>query len=217
MIERIEINLLPAEYRIRKRNLNLPRSIVYPVVILLTLAVGAGLYTIYLNDKEAKLKEEIEIVTKKIQENKHIQTEINQLRQQISVTDQKIRALERISVDREKWVRLMEVLSGNLPTYSWLVSVKEEMGATPQKLSIEARTHSFPEVAHYMTRLEGSEYMGGVTLMSIEQIQGQDRKIYRFTLVCTLAEDSAPAPVEEEAKPAETNTGRRGRAARGGR
>ena len=216
MIERIEINLLPAEYRIRKRNLNIPRSIVYPAVILLTLVVGAGLYTIYLNDKEAKLKEEIEIVNKQIQENRHIQTEINQLRQEISITDQKIKALEQISIDREKWVRLMEVLSGSLPTYSWLVSVKEDVGATPQKLSIEARTHSFPEVAHYMTRLEASEYIGEVTLTGIEQIQGQDRKIYRFTIICTLADNSAPAatPVEEEAKP--QDTGRRGRG-RGGR
>jgi len=214
MIERIEINLLPAEYRIRKRSINIPRSIVYPAVILVVLAMGAGMYTIYMNDREAKLKEEIAIVEKQIQENRHIQTEINQLRQQISITDQKIKALERISVDREKWVRLLEVLSGNLPTFTWLVSVKEETG-TPSKLSLEARTHSFPEVAHYMTRLAENEYIGDVEWKGTEQIQGQDRKIYRFSLVLTLAEDSVSVPIAEEAKPQET-AGRRGRAARGG-
>jgi len=199
MIERIEINLLPVEYRVRKRSFNLPRSIVYPVLALIVLAAGAGFYTIYLGEKQARLTEEIEAIEKEIAANKHIQTEINQLRKEMQETDHKIRALERISVDREKWVRLLEVFSGSLPTYAWLISVKESGEELPRNIAVEARTYSFPEVADYMKKLETAEYIKSVTLMppGIEQIQGHDRKVYKFILTCAINADVGLRPAFE--------------------
>jgi Tfp pilus assembly protein PilN len=191
MIERIEINLLPAEYRVRKRSMNVPRSIVYPIVVFLVFACAAGLYTIYMRDKQARLEEEIAGIEKEIQANAHIQAEINKLREDKKVTEEKIKALQRINVNREKWVRLFEILSGKLPAYTWLMSVKEE--AEGEKLVIEARTYSFPEVAHYMTRLLETEYVSEVILAGIEQIQGQGRMLYRFSITCTLNKDAGIA------------------------
>jgi Tfp pilus assembly protein PilN len=186
MIERIEINLLPVEYRVRKRNFNLPRSIVYPVVAMVVLGAVGGFYTIYLNERQGRLTEEVATIEKEIAANKHVQSEINELRQKKQITDQKIRALERISVDREKWVRLLEVFSGSLPTYAWLVSVKEGGEQQANKVTVEARTYSFPEVAHYMSKLEEAEYIKSVNLAGIDQIQGQDRKVYKFNLICEI-------------------------------
>ncbi len=197
MIERIEINLLPVEYRVRKRNFNLPRSIVYPVVALIALAAGAGFYTVYLNEKQTRLTEEIAAIEKEIAANRQVQEEINKLRQEKQVTDQKIRALERISVDREKWVRLLEIFSGNLPTYAWLISMRDELGP-PEKVQLEARTYSFPEVAQYMSKLEEAEYIKSVTLTGIEQVQGPDRKVYRFNLTCDINADVGLRPALAE-------------------
>jgi Tfp pilus assembly protein PilN len=201
MIEKIEINLLPVEYRVRKRSFNLPRSIVYPVVAFIVIAAGAGFYTIYLNEKQARLTEEIAAIEKEIAANKHVQDEINKLRKEKQVTDQKIRALERISVDREKWVRLLEVFSGNLPSYAWLISLRDERGP-PEKVQVEARTYSFPEVAQYMSKLEEAEYIKSVTLTGIEQIQGHDRKVYKFNLICEINADVGLRPVIEGDEPA---------------
>jgi Tfp pilus assembly protein PilN len=223
MIERIEINLLPVEYRVRKRSFNLPRSIVYPALALIVFAVGAGFYTIYLGEKQARLTDEIEAIEKEIAANKQVQTEINELRKRKQITDQKIRALERISVDREKWVRLLEVFSGNLPTYAWLISVKESGEEQPRNIVVEARTYSFPEVADYMKKLEAAEYIKNVTLMppGIEQIQGSDRKVYKFTITCDINPDVGLRPAlnidehikEESAAKESASAGkRRGRA-----
>jgi Tfp pilus assembly protein PilN len=205
MIERIEINLLPVEYRVRKRNFNLPRSIVYPVVALIVMAAGAGFYTIYLNEKQARLTEEIAAIEKEIAANKHVQDEINKLRKEKQITDQKIRALERISVDREKWVRLLEIFSVNLPAYAWVISLRDEHGP-PEKVQVEARTYSFPEVAQYMSKLEETEYIKSVTLTGIEQIQGHDRKVYKFNIICEINADVGlrPALVEGDEPVKET-------------
>ncbi|MCL2219830.1 MAG: PilN domain-containing protein [Chitinispirillia bacterium] len=210
MIERIEINLLPAEYRMRKRTINIPRSIVYPAVALVALLICAALYTLYMKDKESRLNEEIAAINKEIEANKGLQKELNELRENKRITESKIAALKQISVDREKWVRLLEMISGGLPSYSWLISVREEAGP-PQWLALEARTYSFPEVAHYMSRLESHELVESVTLTGIEQIDGPDRKVYRYTLNCVLANNLAePPPVEEDAADA-NRRGRRGR------
>jgi len=188
MIERIEINLLPAEYRIHKRSVDVPRSLVYPIVGIIVFLCAAGLYTIYMRDQESKLQDDIAALEAEIKANSHIQKEINQLRADKKVTEEKIMALQRISVNREKWVRLLEVLSGKLPSYTWLISVKEE---TDEKLGVEARTYSFPEVAHYMTRLEENEYISRVDLVSIEQVQGpENRKVYRFSINCAINKDA---------------------------
>jgi Tfp pilus assembly protein PilN len=220
MIQKIEINLLPVEYRARKRGINLSRSIVYPALIFMVLAAGAGFYTIHLNDKQARLTEEIEAIEKEIEANRSVQAEINKLRQEKQVTEQKIRALERISVDREKWVRLLEILSGNLPAYSWLDRVTEDKGP-PERLLVEARTYSFPEVAHYMSKLEEAGYIKSVELTGIVQIDFQGRNAYDFKIACEINVDAGLKPLaggdtliaagEAAAAPA----GRRRRAAAG--
>jgi len=196
-MERIEINLLPAEYRMRKRSVDVPRSLVYPIVGIIVFLCAAGLYTIYLRDQETKLKDDIAAIEAEIKANAHIQAEINKLRDEKKITEEKIKALQLISVNREKWVRLLEVLSGKLPSFTWLMSVKEEAG---DKLSVEARTYSFPEVAHYMTRLEEHEYITRVDLAGIEQVAGPEgRKVYRFSISCLINKDaglgSASTPV----------------------
>jgi len=197
MIERIEINLLPAEYRIHKRNLKLPRSIVYPVVGLVLLIFGAGSMSVYLQNKAASLEDDIASLDRDIQSNRHIQEEINKLRADKKEVELKILALERINVNREKWVRLMEVFSGSLPPYSWLMSIKEEVGEeegekTSSVVRVDARTYSFHEVASYMSKLEQSEFIASVELAEIEQMAGvaQGRDVYRFSISCTVNPDA---------------------------
>lgn len=191
MIERIEINLLPAEYRVHKRTLKIPRSIVYPVLGLIILLFGAGSASVYMQNKADSLEDEIASIEREIQANKHIQAEINKLRADKKEVELKIRALERINVNREKWVRLMEVFSGSLPHYSWLISIREDVGSA-SKVSVEARTYSFHEVASYMSKLEQSEFITAVELTEIEQMAGaaKGRSVYRFSISCTVNPDA---------------------------
>ncbi|MCL2182956.1 MAG: PilN domain-containing protein [Chitinispirillia bacterium] len=212
MIERIEINLLPSEYRLRPRGIAIPRTVIYPAVVILILAVCAAGITIWQGEEISNLNGEIAAINAEIEANKGLQKELNELRQNKTVTEGKIAALKQISVDREKWVRLLEMLSDALPVYTWLMSVRNDTPeGQPERLLIEARTYSFPEVAHYMSRLEGHELIDHVALEGVEQIQGQDRRLYRFNLACALV---AAAPVAPETPNAAGEPGRRGRRGR---
>ncbi len=196
MIERIEINLLPAEYRFHKKKFRIHREMVYPLLGVILTGVVLVFWTLFQENSISYNNGQIKILSQQIDQNRPIQNEINKLRSEKTAIQEKIRALERISVNREKWVKLMEELSGRLPQYTWLLSVKEE-NTIPPVLSIEGRTYSFPEVANYMSNLKDSKYVSSVGLTDIERLNSKDN-VYRFSITCVLNQDVNLAPAHNE-------------------
>lgn len=187
MIERIEINLLPAEYRFHHRKLRLPREVIYPCLVVALLFVALIFWTLFQQNSISYYNSQITLLENQINQDRPIQNEINTLKEDRKTIQEKIKALERINVNREKWVKLMEELSGRLPPYTWLIAVKEE-NSTPPLLSIEARTFAFPDVANYMSNLKESTYISTVDLTNIEQIDSK-QNIYKFFITCTINPD----------------------------
>lgn len=188
MVERIEINLLPAEYRVHRRNFRLDREVVYPLIILVLTCLALMFWSVNIENTKGICENEIKVLEQQIAINRPIHEEIKKLRSDQLLIGEKIRALERISVNREKWVRLMEELSSRLPEYTWLISIKEE-NSTPPVIHIEGRTYSFPEVANYMSQLKDSEYVNSVDLSRIEQIDPQSR-LFSFHISCQINLDA---------------------------
>lgn len=184
MIERIEINLLPAEYRIHRKKIQIRSEVAYSLIIAGAIALGLSLFTVGMQNTIWVSKNEIKVIDQNIAQNRPIQQEINRLREDKRIIQEKIRGLELIDVNREKWVRLMEELSNRLPEYTWLISVKEE-ASSPPLLHIEGRTFSFPDVASFMSNLKDCAYISSVDLSQIEQISPRER-VFRFSLTCAI-------------------------------
>jgi Tfp pilus assembly protein PilN len=180
MIERIAINLLPAEYRIHKKTLHLHREIVYPLLVVGMVWSGLMIWNFKLDNSINEVKRDITVIEQSIRSNKPIKDEIERLRQSKIVVQGKIQALEQISVDKAKWVRLMEVLCQRLPNYTWINSCDEK----DSSLIIEGSTFSFPEVANFMSRLSESPYIKTVDLSGIEE-RGPS-KTFWFSISCRL-------------------------------
>jgi Tfp pilus assembly protein PilN len=188
MVERIEINLLPAEYRVHKRGIRISRDVFYPVFILLALALFLISFTFALNAEIKRLNTDIVNVDAMIKANGYIKEQIARLKGDRAVIQEKIVALERINVNREKWVRLMEIMCQRLPDFTWVVSI-DERAQTPPVLVVEGRTLSFPEVANFMSQLSSSVYIRSVDLSSIEETK-EAVKMFRFNISCTINPDA---------------------------
>ena len=184
MVERIEINLLPAEYRVHKRAIRVSRDVFYPILIILLIAVFLISFTLGLNTEIQQKKNEIAAVDAMIKANSYIKEQITKLKADRARIQEKIEALERINVDREKWVRLMEIICKTLPDFTWLISIEERV-QSPPLLIIEGRTLSFPEVANLMSRLSQSNYISSVDLSNIEEVK-EAEKVYKFLISCSL-------------------------------
>jgi Tfp pilus assembly protein PilN len=188
MIERIEINLLPAEYRIHRKKIQIKREVAYPVLAAGVIALVLSLVSAGLQSTIWAHRNEIKALDQAIEQNRPIQNEINQLRDEKKVIQEKIRGLELISVNREKWVRLMEEISNRLPEYTWLTSIKEE-AVVPPLLRIEGQTFSFPEVANFMSNMKDCQYISSVDLSQIEQVSPQEH-IFRFSVSCAINDNA---------------------------
>ena len=188
MIERIEINLLPAEYRVHRKQFQIKREVAYPLMIAAIIGLVILLVSLGLQNSLRISHNELKAIQQSINQNRPIQNEINQLQVQKRTIEQKIKALEMIDVNREKWVRLMEELSKRLPPYTWISSVKE-VHSTPPSIHIDGRTHSFPEVANFMSNLTECKYILSVDLSRIEQISSSDR-LFTFAISCALNTDA---------------------------
>lgn len=189
MIERIEINLLPGEYRIHTKRLYFEREVMYPILVLVMISVFIITASIYYKTEIVQLKKQITFTEKEIQKDKHILDEIKNLKQQKILIQKKIKSLEQIDVNREKWIRLQEVFCQNLPQFSWIRKIGEKDG-NGLNIEIEGQTFSFSEVAVYMSKLIENKLINSVDLINIEQIAGVD-KLYKFVIICNLNQDTA--------------------------
>lgn len=197
MIDRIEINLLPVEYRIHRKQFTIKREVAYPFIIGVVIAFGLSLFSIGFQNSVWVLRNEIKLTQNSIDKNRPIQNEIVTLRNDKNAIQEKIHALELINVNREKWVKLLEEFSGRLPDYTWLVSIREEVDPSPV-IHIEGRTFSFPEVANYMSNLKSCSYILAVDLSQIEQIDPKD-KLFRFAISCSINPDAYLSEVKDVA------------------
>jgi Tfp pilus assembly protein PilN len=127
-----------------------------------------------------QLKTDIFRTEESFKKNKPIKDEITRLKDSKKIIEGKIIALERISVDRGKWVRLMEVFCQRLPDFTWLISCEEK----DSTIMIEGKTFSFPEVANFMSRLSESRYIKAVDLSGIEQKDAS--KTFSFIISCKV-------------------------------
>lgn len=188
MVERIEINLLPAEYRIHLTRFYLQREILIPLLIFAGVFLFFGGWTFWLNTQIGTLANKITDTEEQIARNKHILVEISKQEEQKKLVQQKIRALERIDVNREKWIRLQEVFCEKLPEVTWVDKLEERKDKS-NTLEVDGKTYSFSEVALYMSALTESEFVNSVDLVNIEQIGGTD-KIFRFVILCQINPDA---------------------------
>jgi Tfp pilus assembly protein PilN len=192
MIERIAVNLLPAEYRVHKKSLHLQREVIWPLFIVVLVWCGLLAWDFKLDTSINEVRHDIEVTEMSIRSNKPIKDEIIRLKESKNVVHGKILALEQINVDKAKWVRLMEVLCQRLTEYTWITSCEEK----EESLIIEGATFSFPEVANFMSRLTESSYVKSVDLAGIEE-RGP-AKTFWFSITCKLnpraaIKDAAPA------------------------
>jgi Tfp pilus assembly protein PilN len=188
MIERVEINLLPAEYRVHTKGVRVSRDIFYPLFALFVITAGVMAFTFGLTAQIQQRKNDITNVDGMIRANSYIKDQIGKLKADRAGVQQKIVALERINVDREKWVRLMEIMCQRLPDFTWIVSI-DEKPLTPPVLDVEGRTLSFPEVANFMSQLSESNYIRSVDLSGIEETN-EAVKMFRFRISCTINPDA---------------------------
>lgn len=169
MVEKIEINLIPHEYRVRNRRFTIKKDVLIPVLISGGLISVMLLWNTILLGSIKKAEFDTANLESQIQANGSIKKEIEDLGVEQQAMERKLAGLKRVSasVIRDKWVRLLELYCSELPENSWLTEITED-GAN---IKVTGETMAFGEVGQFMVQLMNNPLVSSVNLV---EVKGKD-------------------------------------------
>lgn len=184
----IEINLLPAEYRKKKKNLGwiVDRRIVWPTLAMILFAFCAYSLMTYVDVTQQDLQRRLEETKAEVEKERPLLNKINDLDAKLAVITQKRNALKSIQTSKKKWVILFENISSVLPPNMWLSSLQQS-GAND--IELRGTTFDFSEVAEYMVKLEKQVSISSVTLVTINTSKVDGEDAFTFTMRAGIREN----------------------------
>ena len=199
--------LFPTDRPEAKQAAHLGASTVLPILGLSALLLVMGVIHIgqetRLTARAAKLKE-IRAETDLYRDKIAVVEELTKKRADISARIDVIRDLDK---NRFARVELMSLVNRNVPSLTWITSVKESK-AGDNTVLISGITQSNIKVADFMTRLLQEDAVRGVDLLVSQQSEVGGVDVSQFTLQATipaivLQEHAKPKPENQIAKGAQ--------------
>ncbi len=187
MADFIEVNLLPIEYRVVKKDYSflLDWRTVVPTLMLAGFAVAYYAGLSFIESTLDNKRETLSALQKDIAANAYVADKIKELEKLRDEKNAKNNSLKSINVSKKKWVRIMEGVNKSLPLNMWLEGVVQNEQIETD-MEIKGRTFLFPEVAEYMLELEKNEYFSRVSLGSIEWQKEGEKASFFFTIKVNL-------------------------------
>lgn len=181
----ISINLLPPEYRKKKKDFSwvTDRRVVWPTLLVVVAAVCVSSLFTFIDDTVSSLQNEVQRVKGEVERERPLLTKISDLEQKQGVVNTKINALKSIQVNKKRWIVLFENISSVLPPNMWVTSISQ-MGE--YDLEMKGVTFDFSEVAEYMVKLEKQVSVQTVSLVTISTTKVDGEEAYNFTIKVVL-------------------------------
>ena len=184
MVEFIEISLLPEEYQVRE-GVKLDTKMLLSFVGALVLIIAAFSGFLFFNSKLESVTAELTRVEAEIEAKKPIQQRILELESKQQQLTAKRDGLKKINVQRDKWVRILEIYPRNIPTNSWIIDITESVeGATP-KMTLKGKSDAFGEVGQFLARLGSDSTVSNVVLHEVKEIRSGSDEV-SFSISHTL-------------------------------
>jgi Tfp pilus assembly protein PilN len=189
-VERIELNLIPIEHRISKRDHTwiLDKRVIIPSVIILVELLVCAIIGITVSETSRRLENEIDSITAQIQQQAPIQKEIQILTESLDKKKRKNRALKSIEVSKKRWIEIFEDLSTILPGNMWIYSLEQDKNLSNQ-ITFIGMTYNFSEISQYMLEIEQQRSFNKLLLKEIITITMNGNTVYRFTMICMLKDN----------------------------
>lgn len=208
----IEINLLPKEMR-RPSGLGLPKSVLIGagvmVAVIALLAVITGYQMYRLNGIDRQITD--------------VRRQADQMREDIMLVDRlvdvktkvlaRLAAIEKLDRDRERWVMVLDELSGRVPEFLWLTAFRpaapeaakhptglnssgaaapvDSAASAKTLLAIEGYSFTLNGLANFLMELNSSDYFDELKLNYAKLIKLDEQRAYNFSLRCRLEDPIA--------------------------
>ena len=203
----VRINLLSAREK-KKRlaapggglpRVGVPKGVPLPlvggVVMLLLFALGVFLY-FQETSRIAALEERIDLARQDSTRYSRAITKLREIESSQSAIATRIQAIREVDAGRFRWAHILAELSAAVPEYTWLTSVvqREDLegsGAAADQIEITGVTYSNLTLTQFMTALESSPYLDGVSLIGSSRSTVDGVDVTSFALVASYTQPAS--------------------------
>lgn len=200
----IQINLLPVEFRPKKRLIGFD----YRVVLFLAIIVAAGavgFYNLKISDELKMVESELEIWNKSeamIQKTINLQNEVNRLREDVA---RRIGIIKTLTSDSDLRFLMLKHINTILPENLWLMRISELSMNNRVYYDIEGMAYTKQGISTFLANLQKFEQFSNVSLISIRPAPTEVRDAYQYVVQVEL---KSQIPVEETATAQRSRRGR---------
>ncbi|RMH69840.1 MAG: hypothetical protein D6675_11375 [Gemmatimonadetes bacterium] len=213
----IRINLLPPEDRGKGADIEeisgggglnlLDLRILIPAVVLVVVVMGIFIWWRSLEGQKADLNQQIAEVNAELSRRKAEKQKVEALEEKRTMTNERLREVERLDQNRFYWVQVMEQLAHSLPEQVWITEIRDQSSAGRPAILLKGEAFSNVRVAELIYRLERSDIVADpadIELMSSRTGQKQrtlvgDYQLYEFEMrIKLVAPESLGAPLAED-------------------
>lgn len=177
----IHINLLPKEMLKREEKKGLTLLIGSGVVLIMLILAGI---LVMLKTKEARLKNHLSEVTRKLDELQPVLAQIQQLEANKSALDRKLNVIKDLDRIRLLYPKFMTDLNLQLTKNVWLTSVMTTTKTDGLDLTISAKALDAYAIADQISRMEASGRFKNIEMGPIGTGVQDKQKVLTFTLTC---------------------------------
>lgn len=193
----IKINLFP--YRAARIKENIRRQVSIYLLSVMFLILALGYYYLNFNKEIKILNEERSVKQIELDSFKHITAKIKTIKKTIAEIKPKLSTIAELEKLKMGPVRLLDEISMSTPKDKlWLTSLHETKGS----LSLEGTAMDNETVADFMNRLESTESVISVKLVTTRQrkIEGLNLNLKDFALSCKTYAFKEKAPPKTKKK-----------------
>lgn len=190
----IRINLLP--FRAARKKENVRRQVSIFFLSLILVLIISGIFHWMLGQKINGLSKRIEDAKTQVAKYDKINNEIEEIKNKLSILNQKIEVIKSLDLNRKEPVQLLEAVSDMIvQNRMWLT----KFTTNDELVNISGVAVDNQTVADYMSRIETSKDYESVKLSSIKKADFKDSNMSLKTFGLSFKK-TQPGKPEEKAK-----------------
>lgn len=108
--------------------------------------------------------------------------EIKKFKEDEAIIETRISALEKIEKDRQREIRVLDLLQTIIPEKAWITKVQ----ISPERVSIQGMALSDFEVSIFLDALTKSVFLMDVNLVSSNEVNVEGANLKKFEISCLL-------------------------------
>jgi Tfp pilus assembly protein PilN len=211
----IRINLLPEEFRVRKRRIRISARWLYVVGPVVGFFLILFALTLWQQSRLGRMDDEILQTRAEAERHKADLRLVQELAAVKEKVLQRMQAVEELNRNRTRWIEILTALSQSVPGDMWLASFKEDIGNGNPRARIQGVSFSLMPIAFFMDNLDETQWFSRSQFTRAHRVFVPHGIAYDFEVLADLMDYERRAVAQKDSPKKDLKKGKKGKSKKG--